>query len=502
MRGFLPLLVSLCVLILLAQAVSGASISITQMPALYVSDYGEGVAHPINSYTLLPDQDVSQGVWMLLGTNDQATFARIDARKDKTFLAGGAEQFNVANTGSFRWYYLYLQDGFPVGSNVEFHLHELTPAPTPTASDAKDIDIVIERAPLVIILDFAGRAPTVEHYNFTSSETLAAGQSWQLRGTNDPDILGTDNPGLFTLLDDQAGVGFTSGVPKKFTVTSPGSYQYYVFYLQDGFPVKGMNLEIELFEAGPAPTPTPTPTQTPTPTPSPTVTPTPTPTPTLLVDFEGSPRAGYVPLSVTFTDKSSGSFTSRSWDFGDGTTSSADNPVHTYTSAGVFTVNLTACNVGSCSWFTRTSYVAVIPPDTPDPTETPRYYIRIGGGSGGSSGTSSGSSAGSGAAGAGTGGATGETSGGGDQGDQGSPPDDSIGTGGSTGTGSSGSGGGSGSQGTGGSAGQGNPAGPGEPQPVTRGLIERLLEVLGDITTGAEDLIGYLQDQLSRLLGG
>ncbi|KPK80144.1 MAG: hypothetical protein AMS27_17365, partial [Bacteroides sp. SM23_62_1] len=43
---------------------------------------------------------------------------------------------------------------------------------------------------------------------------------------------------------------------------------------------------------------------------------------------------------VSFTDKSAGSVYSRFWNFGDGTTSSAKNPVHIYTKAGYYLVSL------------------------------------------------------------------------------------------------------------------------------------------------------------------
>ncbi|WP_018349940.1 collagenase [Longispora albida] len=49
-------------------------------------------------------------------------------------------------------------------------------------------------------------------------------------------------------------------------------------------------------------------------------------------------------LTATFTDRSTdpdGSVTSRSWDFGDGTTSTAASPVKTYAGAGSYTVKLT-----------------------------------------------------------------------------------------------------------------------------------------------------------------
>lgn len=47
----------------------------------------------------------------------------------------------------------------------------------------------------------------------------------------------------------------------------------------------------------------------------------------------------YVPLQVQFTDRSSNA-TSRLWDFGDGNTSTAMSPSHTYTTAGEYTVRL------------------------------------------------------------------------------------------------------------------------------------------------------------------
>ena len=46
--------------------------------------------------------------------------------------------------------------------------------------------------------------------------------------------------------------------------------------------------------------------------------------------FSATPAAGTAPLSVSFTDTSTGSPTSWAWDFGDGATSMLRNPVHTY----------------------------------------------------------------------------------------------------------------------------------------------------------------------------
>lgn len=62
-------------------------------------------------------------------------------------------------------------------------------------------------------------------------------------------------------------------------------------------------------------------------------------------NFNCNVTNGDAPLTVGFTDTSLNSPTSWSWDFGDGNTSTSQNPIHTYTNAGTYTVNLTATNV-------------------------------------------------------------------------------------------------------------------------------------------------------------
>jgi PKD repeat protein len=59
----------------------------------------------------------------------------------------------------------------------------------------------------------------------------------------------------------------------------------------------------------------------------------------------GSPAAGNVPLAVNFSSAGSGdphgSIASYLWEFGDGATSTAPNPSHTYTTPGQYVALLT-----------------------------------------------------------------------------------------------------------------------------------------------------------------
>lgn len=52
-------------------------------------------------------------------------------------------------------------------------------------------------------------------------------------------------------------------------------------------------------------------------------------------------RQGAPPLGVQFTNTTRGTFEGASWDFGDGTTSTADSPAHVFGSEGSFPVTLT-----------------------------------------------------------------------------------------------------------------------------------------------------------------
>jgi len=78
--------------------------------------------------------------------------------------------------------------------------------------------------------------------------------------------------------------------------------------------------------------------------------------------FAGTPTSGDYPLNVVFTDQSTNTPTSWSWTFGDGGTSTAQNPAHTYTAAGTYTVTLTATNVYGSDAETKAGYITVTAP--------------------------------------------------------------------------------------------------------------------------------------------
>ena len=91
------------------------------------------------------------------------------------------------------------------------------------------------------------------------------------------------------------------------------------------------------------------------------VTETPSPSPVIPVaGFSGTPSSGSAPLSVTFTDASTNSPTSWSWNFGDNTpAATVKNPTHTYTVAGNYTVTLKATNSAGSNTATKTNYIKV-----------------------------------------------------------------------------------------------------------------------------------------------
>ncbi len=77
--------------------------------------------------------------------------------------------------------------------------------------------------------------------------------------------------------------------------------------------------------------------------------------------FSASPLSGTAPLTVQFMDQSTNKPSSWMWDFGDGATSTAQNPSHQYASAGTYSVTLRVMNSAGMGTVTKASLVAVTP---------------------------------------------------------------------------------------------------------------------------------------------
>jgi len=79
--------------------------------------------------------------------------------------------------------------------------------------------------------------------------------------------------------------------------------------------------------------------------------------PVLPVEFSATPTTGPIPLEVQFTDETPVDFSSWSWDFGDGSTSSEQNPTHIYNGPGPFTVSLTISSLSGRGTETKVDYI-------------------------------------------------------------------------------------------------------------------------------------------------
>ncbi|KAF5090877.1 PEGA domain protein [anaerobic digester metagenome] len=134
--------------------------------------------------------------------------------------------------------------------------------------------------------------------------------------------------------------------------------------------------------SGPLPVQTPQTSSTPVPTPEVTpeitdntvpaleITPTvtPTPVPTVVAGFKAQLQEGSAPMTVLFTDNSTGYPTKFLWDFGDGSsdnTSPLQNPQHIYRIPGVYTVSLTASNSVYTNSTQKAGFISVKPMHLP-----------------------------------------------------------------------------------------------------------------------------------------
>lgn len=93
------------------------------------------------------------------------------------------------------------------------------------------------------------------------------------------------------------------------------------------------------------------------------------------------------PLTVNFTNNTTGA-TTYNWNFGDGSTSTATSPAHTYTAGGIYAVQLIAtgtCSASSMDTLTKTNYITVNGPPAISSTTAacgPQSFVLTGNGVG------------------------------------------------------------------------------------------------------------------------
>ncbi len=78
-----------------------------------------------------------------------------------------------------------------------------------------------------------------------------------------------------------------------------------------------------------------------------------------VASFTATLTTGNAPFIVYFTDTSSNNPTNWLWDFGDGTTSSLQNPQHKYSTPGTYTVRLNASNDVDYDIEEKSNYIIV-----------------------------------------------------------------------------------------------------------------------------------------------
>ena len=78
-----------------------------------------------------------------------------------------------------------------------------------------------------------------------------------------------------------------------------------------------------------------------------------------IAEFTQDVTYGTVPLTVIFTDQSTGTIIEWLWDFGDGETSTEQNPTHTYNTRGTYTVTLTVTGPAGSDTVTESDLIMV-----------------------------------------------------------------------------------------------------------------------------------------------
>jgi predicted outer membrane repeat protein len=78
-----------------------------------------------------------------------------------------------------------------------------------------------------------------------------------------------------------------------------------------------------------------------------------------VASFTANTTNGTAPLNIQFNDQSTGNITNYNWNFGDGNTSTEQNPTHTYNTPGTYNVTETVTEPGGNNTQTQTNYITV-----------------------------------------------------------------------------------------------------------------------------------------------
>ena len=163
----------------------------------------------------------------------------------------------------------------------------------------------------------------------TGAATLGGGINVELLGATTPSgsdtftvLTASSVSGTFTNLDGSGRVNLVGGTNGSIHVT-----------------ITGTSVVLDTYQAAPPPP---------------------------LASYTATPSSGVRPLTVTFTNTSTGSFATSVWTFGDGSNATNNNNsfTHTYTNAGNFTVTLVVSGVGG-SGTNNSQTIAVSVPNPP-----------------------------------------------------------------------------------------------------------------------------------------
>jgi hypothetical protein len=243
----------LVLLVVLVAPAMAYTYTVDFLPNIVVMDLT--TSHEVNNMTIECDTDYLNGTWQLLGSEDQSIFSIIDGRRYITGTAGVMQQFNFTNDRAFRFYYLQLLEGPPVGSNLEVHLNYSTPLQTPAEQLITPFNFTVRHPPVVQVFDFnqsgTGTIGYVQNYTILTNIS-SIGSEWYMFGTNTSPLLG--EPGdAATLIDSHSSTNLIAGTTYSFDIAHVPAYRYYVLYVKSGFFAEDTWVEIRFF-AGTGPT--------------------------------------------------------------------------------------------------------------------------------------------------------------------------------------------------------------------------------------------------------